>query len=230
MIPIVHSLNPITLIGGGEVGPADLNFALGLAPVCVAADGGASVAVAAGINLHAVIGDFDSVDDAVLKQIPIERRHHIPEQNSTDFDKCLRHISAPVVIAVGFTGRRLDHQLAAMHTLVVRADRPCVILGETEVVFHCPPQLSLPTQAGDVVSLFPLAEVTGTSTGLEWPIDGLKLAPNYKVGTSNNALGPVQLTMSGPGMLCIVPRRLLGEVTQALALPEAHATWPALVR
>ncbi|MFT5799647.1 MAG: thiamine pyrophosphokinase, partial [Candidatus Azotimanducaceae bacterium] len=46
MTPIVHSLDPITLIGGGEVGPADLNFALGLAPVCVAADGGASVAVA----------------------------------------------------------------------------------------------------------------------------------------------------------------------------------------
>ena len=65
MTSIVHSLDPITLIGGGEVGPADLNFALGLAPVCVAADGGASVAVAAGINLHAVIGDFDSVDDAV---------------------------------------------------------------------------------------------------------------------------------------------------------------------
>lgn len=226
MTPIVHSLDPITLIGGGEVGPDDLDLALGFAPRCVAADGGASVALAANINLDAVIGDFDSLDAEVLAQIPAERRHHITEQNSTDFDKCLRGIAAPVVVAVGFSGGRLDHQMAAMHTLVARADRPCVILGAQEVVFHCPPQIALPTQDGDVVSLFPLAEVAGTSTGLEWPIDGLKFAPERYVGTSNRALGPIKLTMSGRGMLCILPRHMLGAVMQALALLEDPAPPP----
>ena len=230
MTSIVHSFAPITLVGGGEIGPADLDLALSIAPICVAADGGASAVLAAGINLDAVIGDFDSVDNAVLAKVPPERRHHIPEQNSTDFDKCLRHITAPVVVAVGFSGGRLDHQMAAMHTLVARADRPCVILGAHEVVFHSPPQIDLPTQVGDIVSLFPLAEVTGASTGLEWPIDGLNFAPDRYVGTSNRAIGPMRLTMSGTGMLCIVPRRMLGAVTQALALHEEHATWPARVK
>jgi thiamine pyrophosphokinase len=192
----------------------------------VAADGGANVALAANINLDAVIGDFDSLDTDVLAQIPADRRHHIAEQNSTDFDKCLRCIEAPVVVAVGFSGGRLDHQMAAMHTLVARADRRCVILGAQEVVFHCPPQIALPTQEGDVVSLFPLAEVAGRSTGLEWPIDGLKFAPERYVGTSNRARGPIQLTMSGTGMLCILPRYLLGAVIKALTLSDGHATWP----
>lgn len=226
MTLIVHSLSPITLIGAGDVGPADLDLALNLAPTCVAADGGACVALDAGINLKAVIGDFDSLDPNVRAQVPADRLHHVPEQNSTDFDKCLRYIVAPVVLAVGFSGGRLDHQMAAMHTLVARAERACVILGAYEIVFHCPSHIALPTQAGDVVSLFPMSEVMGSSVGLEWPIDGLKFAPERYVGTSNRAIGPVELTMNGKGMLCILPRRMLGDVTRALAgLPE-HARWP----
>lgn len=229
MTSIVHSLDPITLIGSGEVGPSDLEDAQSIAPICVAADGGARVALAAGVNLSAVIGDFDSLDETVLARVPLARQYHIPEQNSTDFDKCLRHITAPVIVAVGFSGGRVDHQLAALHTLVARADRPCVIIGPNEIVFHCPRQITLPTRAGDVVSLFPMSQVTGRSIGLEWPINGLSFAPDIYVGTSNRALGSVQLEMDGTGMLCILPRRLLGAVTQALALLQGDAKWPARV-
>lgn len=227
MTSIVHSLDPITLIGGGLVGLTDLQDAMALAPICVAADGGARVAVRAGVNLDAVIGDFDSLENEVRLAIPADRLHHIPEQNSTDFDKSLRHISAPVIIAVGFSGGRLDHQMAAMHTLVARSDRPCVLLGPSEVIFHCPPSISLPTQGGDVVSLFPMGQVTGRSKGLEWPIDGLEFAPDRYIGTSNRATGPIHLEMNARGMLCLLPRRMLGAVTQALALRSVGATWPA---
>ena len=230
MTSIIHSLSPITLIGGGKVGSGDLTLALSLAPLCVAADGGANVALAAGIELAAAIGDFDSLDAEVRAQIPVARQHHIAEQNSTDFDKCLRHIEAPVVLAVGFSGDRVDHQMAALHTLVVRADRPCVILGEHEVMFVCPREITLPTMAGDVVSLFPMKGLAGTSTGLEWPIDGLLLSPGERVGTSNRALGPVILTMPEAGMLCFVPRRMLAEVIAALSALPTHAKWPARAR
>jgi thiamine pyrophosphokinase len=230
MTQIVHSLDPVTLIGGGEVGPSDLELALGFAPRCVAADGGASVALAAGIELDAVIGDFDSLDADVRAKVPADRLHHIPEQDSTDFDKCLRHIEAPVILAIGFSGGRIDHQMAALHSLVVRADRPCVILAPEEVIFHCPPHVTLPTRKGDVVSLFPMSEVEGTSKGLEWPIDGLTLSPGRRVGTSNRALGPIELTMKDRGMLCFVPRDLLGDVMQALAGRPVPAMWPALAK
>ena len=72
-----------------------------------------------------------------------------------------------------------------------------------------------------------MSEVTGTSVGLEWPIDGLALAPGQRVGTSNSATGAIALTMAGPGMLCILPRRMLKDVTQLLASLPDHVKWPA---
>mmetsp|Transcript_23949 Transcript_23949/g.43683 ORF Transcript_23949/g.43683 Transcript_23949/m.43683 type:complete len:124 (-) Transcript_23949:13-384(-) len=119
---IVDSLGPVTLVGGGAGSVADVAEAMSLAPLCVAADGGARLALAAGVEVHAVIGDFDSIGPE-LDQIAPERRIRISEQDSTDFDKALRHVAAPVVVAVGFTGGRLDHQLAALHVLAAYPDR-----------------------------------------------------------------------------------------------------------
>jgi thiamine pyrophosphokinase len=204
----------------------DLAEALALAPLCVAADGGARLALDAGVDLAAVIGDFDSVG-ADLGRIPVARRFEIAEQDSTDFDKALRHIAAPVVLAVGFTGGRLDHQLAALHVLVAYPERPCVLIGETEVSFVCPPQVTLPLVAGDVVSLFPMAPVAGTSRGLRWEIDGLDFDPVARIGTSNAAMGPVALTMTAPAMLVVVPRARLAAITQALASAPPAARWTA---
>jgi len=130
--------------------------------------------------------------------------------------KALRSISAPLVIAVGFTGGRVDHQLAAFHVIATQTTRPCIVLGASEVIFHCPAQVELPVAEGDAVSLFPMRKVTGRSTGLHWPIDGLDFDPVQLIGTSNRATGPVKLWMDGPGMLCIAPRRILPELVQAL--------------
>ena len=222
MKPIVHKLSPVTLVGGAPLGASDLQEALTIAPTCVAADGGARAALAHGVIPEAVIGDFDSLDADSLRAIPRAHLHQIDEQNSTDFDKALRHIAAPVVIAVGFSGGRVDHQLAAFHTLLRHSDRPCIILCEHEVVFHCPAHIALPLAAGDTVSLFPMVPVTGRAEGLEWPIDGLEFGPDSFVGTSNRAVGPVVLWMNGPGMLGIVPRKYLSALVRAFILGQAR--------
>lgn len=224
---IVHSLEPVTLLGGGAALTKDVKEARALAPVCVAADGGAELARRAGVHLDALIGDFDSVMPETLALTPPERRHHIAEQDSTDFDKALRHIAAPVVIGVGFLGARLDHQLAALHVLARRPDRPCVLLGESEIVLLCPPQLQVATRPEDIVSLFPLGPVSGTSSGLRWEIAGLHFDPMGQSGTSNAAMGPLLLTMNAPAMILMLPRRCLAEVTQALACAPPSARWPA---
>jgi thiamine pyrophosphokinase len=182
----------------------------------VAADGGAGAALAAGLMPEAVIGDFDSLSDAVRDSLPPERLHQVGEQDSTDFDKALRSIAAPAVLAVGFLGARVDHQLAAFNTLVQGHDSPCVLIGETEVIFHLTDAVELPTQAGDVVSLFPMQDVQGRSAGLEWPIDGLQMSPMGRIGTSNRAVGPMRLAPEGAGLLVIVPRRLLADVLRQI--------------
>lgn len=215
---IVDAMEPITLIGGGEVAAGALTEALALAPVLAAADGGAAAALAEGHMPQAVIGDFDSLTQEVRAQLPPEALHRVAEQDSTDFDKALRRIAAPAVLAVGFLGARVDHQLAAFNTLVQGHETPCVLLGETEVIFHLTHAIELPTRAGEVVSLFPMQEVTGRSEGLEWPIAGLRMSPMGRIGTSNRATGPVRLEPEGPGLLAIVPRRLLADVLAAVRL------------
>ncbi|WP_299656750.1 thiamine diphosphokinase [uncultured Tateyamaria sp.] len=225
--PIVHSSKPVALYGAGAASLADVEEVQSLSGQCVAADGGARLATEAGIELDAVIGDFDSISADILAQIPAERHHRVAEQDSTDFDKALRHIDAPVVLAAGFLGGRLDHQLACLHALARHAHRPCVLVGAEEIVTLCPPEVHLRTRRGDVVSLFPLAAVEGTSTGLRWCIDGLAFDPVTTIGTSNEATGPVTLTMSGPDMIVIAPRHCLTALTQALVLASPHGRWPA---
>ena len=222
---ILHSSVPVTLVGGGHASLQDISEVLTIAPKLVAVDGGLRHALLAGATPDAVIGDMDSVLPEALADIPEARRHRVSEQQTTDFDKALRHVSAPVVLGVGFCGGRIDHQLAAFHTLLVHADRPCVLLTETQIIVIAPPQLALEMAAGDIVSLFPLVPVRGTSRGLEWPIEGLSFDPGVFVGTSNRALGSVEIAMDAPGMLLILPR---GQLTQVVAhFAQGGARWPA---
>jgi thiamine pyrophosphokinase len=119
-------------------------------------------------------------------------------------------VRAPIVLAVGFQGARLDHGLAVLTALVAHGGQPCIVIGASDIVFHAPRGLDLVLVPGDRLSLFPMTGVTGRSKGLRWPIDGIGFAPNGMIGTSNQVVArQVRLDMDGPGMLVILPRRRL---------------------
>lgn len=206
----------VTVIGGGAVTPDDLDQALAVAPVLVAADGGADRALSLGQPPDWVIGDLDSISAPARRLIPAGRVLEVSEQDSTDFAKCLRRIDAPLVMAVGFAGLRLDHTLAALTVMVAPGLPRVVMLAPDDVVMVCPPRLTLPLMPGTRVSLYPMGPARGTSQGLEWPIDGILFAPGGRVGTSNRATGLVSLRMEGP-MLVMLPRSCLGTALTALA-------------
>lgn len=222
---IVHSSEPITLFGGGDADQNTIARALEIAPTVVAADGGANLAISNKIQPKAVIGDFDSISAETLAKLPDDVLFKIDEQDSTDFDKALRSIFAPVILGVGFTGARLDHQLAALNTLVFNPQQRCLILGPMDLVFLAPPKLQLDLPVGTIASLFPMEPVTGRSAGLKWPIDGIAFSPADRIGTSNEVSGPMQLEFDDPNMLIILPIAALDQVMAALALSDAH--WPA---
>ena len=225
--PLLETGLPLTVIGGGDIDSDALQCALSLAPICVAADGGADTALSANVELAAVIGDMDSISEAARAQIPHNRQHLIAEQDSTDFDKVLRSVAAPLVVAVGFTGGRIDHELSALHTLVAKADRLVVLLAREDIIFLCPSVLSLPLPEGTRVSLFPMRAARGRSRGLHWPIDGIEFAAGLRSGTSNRATGHLHLEFDEPGMLCILPKRFIRPVVSALLDLPTHARWPA---
>lgn len=220
---IVQQSHPVTLIGGAEVNNQGLERALALAPGIVAADGGADAALIHGVTPDAVIGDFDSISESARDVIPPTHQHPIADQDSTDFDKCLGNINAPLIIGVGFSGARLDHQLAAFNTLVRHPTQRCVLMGDLDLAFLCPPSLRLDLPTGTALSLFPMGAVEGISDGLHWPIAGLNFAPDGRVGTSNRTTGPVFLTMTAPKMLVILPHDTLEAVAGALL--ETVSSW-----
>ena len=214
---IVDSLDGVTLVGGGPVGAAALARARGFAPRIVAADSGAGRLLRLGVLPEAVIGDMDSISPATRARLQ-GRLFPIAEQETTDFDKALRLIAAPFVLGLGFAGARLDHSLAVLNGLLRHPDRRCLILGPQDVTFLCPPDLRLDLPPGTRLSLFPMGRVTGSSTGLRWPIDGLDFAPDGMIGTSNEVTGPVHLGFDAPKMLVIVPIRYLGEALRGCGL------------
>ncbi|MBC6408517.1 MAG: thiamine diphosphokinase [Rhodobacteraceae bacterium] len=229
--PLVRSAAPLTLVGAGELVEADIEACLAQAPMLVAVDGGALACLRYGYRPAAVIGDLDSLTwaEAVSAGIEPQCIHHIAEQNSTDFAKALRHVAAPLVIGAGFFGKRLDHQLACCHAMVRHADRCCLLVGGADLAFVLPPSLHLPLAAGTRVSLFPLGRVHGHSSGLRWPIDGRVFRPESFIGTSNQAIGAVSLTISAPRMLAILPRALLPIVARILAALPRTQRWPPLL-
>jgi thiamine pyrophosphokinase len=226
--PIVQSDCGVTLAGGGPFGRRDLELCRARAPLAVAADGGGDRLLQLGVMPAAVIGDFDSLSASARERIPLSRQHLVAEQATTDFDKALRSIAAPFVLALGFAGARLDHGLAAMATLVQHRDRRCILVGPQDLAFAAPDHLDLTLGVGEPLSLFPMARVTGRSTGLEWPIDGLDFAPDGMIGTSNRVVSRrVVLEFDMAGMLVILPRRRLDAAIRALQsglpLPDAQS-------
>jgi thiamine pyrophosphokinase len=220
----ITSEQGITLLGAGEVAPGALDAALARAPRLVAADGGGDRALAAGLVPERVIGDLDSLSEDGRARLA-DRLWHVPDQDDTDFDKALDRIAAPVVLALGFTGGRLDHTLAALSSLGRRPGLRALLWGGEDLAFVIPPRLELVLAPGSRLSLWPLAPVRADSRGLVWPTAGLELAPQGRIGTSNAvAEGPVVLVPEAPALLALVP---VAGVDAVLAALSAAPVWPA---
>ncbi|MEL6207229.1 MAG: thiamine diphosphokinase [Pseudomonadota bacterium] len=223
----VHAPRGATLLGGGELAPQDLAEALTHAPDLVAADSGAAAALAAGLMPRAVIGDMDSLTLADQARLAPGILHHVPEQDSTDFDKVMARIDAPFALGVGFLGARVDHQLAGMNTLVRNAHLPCLLVGAFDIIFVAPREATIALSEGTRVSLFPLAPISGRSEGLHWPIEGLAMTPAGQHGTSNRVAAgqsAIRLSVDAPGLLVILPRAALAAALRAL---RDAPPWPS---
>jgi thiamine pyrophosphokinase len=210
----------VTLVGGAVQGRAAVEAAHRHAPVLVAADGGADRLEAMRLAPAAVIGDMDSLADPARWRAGPARFVHLAEQDSTDFEKCLYATEAPFYLAVGFTGQRTDHTLAVFNSLLRYAGKRIVVLGDHEVSTLARPgeTLRLKVTPGARVSIYPLQPVRAThSRGLQWPVDGLELAPGARIGTSNQAIQPViELAFDAPGALVMLEVDALASLVRAV--------------
>ncbi len=214
---IVHSNDPITLVGGASLDRNDLNKTLTIAPRIVVADGGARHILANDPRPAAVIGDFDSLSDGARKTFG-DILHHVPEQDTTDFEKVLNRVEAPLLIGLGFLGGRLDHSFSALNVLVRARAQKVILIGGEDLIFRLDQQLDLALPVETPIALLPMGPARAWTKGLRWDMDGLPLAPDGMVSSSNKiASEQVSLRVDGP-VLISFPKRFLDVATNALLL------------
>jgi thiamine pyrophosphokinase len=215
MINFLHE--GVTFLGCGQVFNEDLSNAVKLAPNVVAADGAADIAARNNFTPHAVIGDMDSISSNFFELNSNVIKMKISEQNTTDFEKCLRTVSAKFALAIGFLGSQIDHELAAFHAVAKHQKYPVLLIGEKDVIIACPNNLSLELPEGTRVSLFPLKSVCVLTEGLRWNLNQEILSPLERIGTSNiTASSQVKIKVDGSGLLIILPKIYLSELIRAM--------------
>lgn len=149
----------------------------------VAVDGGLEYLKPLGIVPHAVVGDFDTVNQEVFLEYhrmeKVAWEVHRPEKDETDTELAIEtaiKMGAEDITMLGGTGGRIDHMLANIHLLagclergiaacmVDRQNRICILDGETTFYRR--------NLHGKYLSFIPLTEqVLGiTLTGFQYPL------------------------------------------------------------
>ena len=159
----------------------------------VAADSGYRTAMEIGAKVDFAVGDMDSIGDRqVLKDLPKESVITFsPEKDFTDTEIGLNLLSEKGCVfkaIYGGGGGRLDH-LIGIFALFDRDNGPDIWVTDTAVVVRIRERFVLKGMAGSTISFFPIGtnRCTMISTGLKWPLNGLKWTKG-DAGVSNQAV------------------------------------------
>lgn len=217
---IVSSSKLVCLVGGAPIAPDAIRSVFKGVAAFVGVDGGANHLLAAGVSPAAVIGDLDSLSDAA-RALFADQLCHVAEQSSTDFEKALTRVAAPVVLALGFTGGRMDHTLSVLNVMARYADRAVVLADGQDVCFVARQgRTTFATPARTRISVMPLGSATATVTGVVWPFADQPMTPDGFTSPSNAAAGgEVTLQVDGP-VLITLPRAFLLTALQAVVRAE----------
>ena len=176
------------------------------ADLVVAADGGADKALALGVNLDAVIGDFDSVSAEARASLQSERFHHAPAHDATDLQKAIEFCiesgcDSVDVVAAG--GGRADHALANLSVLpLFRGQARVRLHDDLFEVSLVEGTATIDAEPGTVVSLIAIGVCRGvTTTGLRWNLEDYTL-PFSPIGIHNEvATSPAAVTVAEGDLL-----------------------------
>ncbi|MEW6661146.1 MAG: thiamine diphosphokinase [Bacillota bacterium] len=186
------------VIAGGEI--KDYSWHRGfISPqdFIICADGGANHAFKMGLTPNLVVGDLDSIDPLVERELRAAGCSFLVyprEKDQTDLQLALAEAVKRFprkVIVLGGLGARLDHTLANIALLLPMAERGIDIklVDQTQEigVLYGPAQVKVEGEVGDLVSLLPLSKtVTGvTLVGFYYPLFQTTLVAGDTLGISN---------------------------------------------
>lgn len=199
---------PTVLVGGGDLDENLLRELLEAGYSLVAADGGANFLKEWSLKPEYIIGDLDSLEDRDFFEGSTEIIH-IKDQDSTDLEKCLRIISAPVFLALGFIGSRFDHSLEILHVFEEFKNKQLVFFSEDDVIFDLPKEFEIELPVATRISVYPLSPTRFISSeGLKYPLDGLELEQGKIIGTSNENIDElVKIKYDQGSTIGLIPKK-----------------------
>ena len=173
-------------------------------------DGAYAHLLAKRIRPDYVIGDFDSVEvEDISPFVNIIVR---PDQDFTDFDKCLQVIENhgfAEVDVYGSTGLEHDHFLGNISTALEYKKRlDITFYDDYSIFFFTSKNIELEGVKDHVISLlpFPVAKNVNSS-GLMYALDGMDLKFGSRVGTRNIALeDTVEITYEKGNLLVFISK------------------------
>lgn len=211
----------VVVVADGRLDEAQLRAEAGPpGALVIGADGGAGRAHRAGVRVHLVVGDLDSIERDTLDLLAASGarvRRARPDKDESDTELALLAALdaglVPIVVLGALGGPRLDHELANLLLLAHPAldDRDVVIVdGPTTIrrigTHEGPGAIAVQGQPGDVLTLLPLAgPVEGVTTqGLRYPLRGETLLPGPARGLSNELLGSSASVATLRGRLLVI--------------------------
>lgn len=180
----------------------------------IAADSGLEVAEAAGVRVHEVIGDLDSVaPDALVRAVEAGANvdRHPVAKDQTDLELALDRAAQrrpERIIVIGGAGGRLDHQAANL--LLLASDAYATTAVEAHMgsarVDVVRDHVELRGEVGEQVTLLAVdGPARGVHTeGLRYRLRGETLHPSSSRGVSNEHVDPLASIRLHEGVLIVI--------------------------
>jgi len=194
------------VLAGDGTDPVLLEAWARSADLILAADGGADLLLACGIEPRITIGDLDSLSLEAQTQLPDLRRD--PDQNTSDCDKLLALASSlghRAITLIGAEGSRLDHMVATLQS-AARSGLAVRVVYPKQLAYTLVGPASLALNGltqGSILSLLPLGPCQGVDlAGVRWPLQDETLDPLGLTSLSNEVAGdPAVSLRSGAAVL-----------------------------
>lgn len=183
----------VVVLAGGPDPPSTV--ALPANAVVIAADSGAELAHALGLDVDLVVGDLDSISPTELERLKRSRarvERHPPDKDASDLELALTAavgLAPERVLVIGGGGGRLDHLLGSL--LILAADAYAGISVDAQIgaaaVHVIRGERTLFGEPGELISLFAVhGSASGVVTeGLVYPLRAETLEPGSSRGVSN---------------------------------------------
>ena len=207
--------NKIIIIANGEMDNAEDFIQIAQsANFVICCDGGAAHAAKMGIVPHLIVGDLDSLDEAVKADFVrqgVKFEEYSAEKNATDLELAMEFAlqkSPDEILILGGYGGRVDHFLGNIQALIfaAKADIKVSLADAATSIFVIDKFVEIARENYDYLSLIPLeAQVTGvTTSGLKYPLRAATLHLGSTVGISNEFLEDVATITVENGLLLAV--------------------------